>query len=127
MIIDIARVIFALAAVLGLIGLAAVSAQRIGLGRSALGRTRRLAIVETLSLDAQRRAAIIRCDSQEHLIVLGRDRVSVIARDIPPSPEPAVAPAPFAPRKLHAPAGVLRFLARAPKDQIPALRAAGIL
>lgn len=92
---EIARIVFALAAVVGMIGLAALAAKRLGLaGANGFQRTRRLHLVETLAFDQKRRAAILRCDGREHLIVLDAGSVTVIDRDIPAaavdaSPAPA--------------------------------------
>ncbi len=74
---EIARAAFALIAVLGLIGLFAFAARRFGprAGRGA----RRLELVETLSLDAKRRLAVVRWDNEEHLIALGPEPASPIA------------------------------------------------
>lgn len=81
---EIARIIFALAAVVGMIGLAALAAKRLGLaGANGFQRTRRLQLVETLAFDQKRRAAILRCDGREHLIVLDAASVTVVDRDIP--------------------------------------------
>jgi flagellar protein FliO/FliZ len=130
--IEIARIVFALVAVLGMIGVAAIAAKKLGLqnGAIAMQRARRLAIVKSLSLDAKRRLAIIACDGREHLVVLDAARVSVIERSIPArelaetaAEDSLVAPA----RKLHAPFPVIRLLQRAPRDQTVALRAAGII
>jgi len=81
---DFARIFFALLAVIGMIGLAAVFARKMGLasGSLSLGRERRLALVETLPLDNKRRAAIIRCDGREHLVVLNPNNVTVIERGL---------------------------------------------
>ncbi len=77
---------FALLAVIALIGLCAVAARKAGLiSGAALTRKRRLALVETMALDARRRAVIIRCDGAEHLLILGAGE-TVVARDLP---EPA--------------------------------------
>ena len=72
-IIETSRIIFALIAVLGMIGLCAFIAKRIGLshGGISLAKDKRLTISETLSIDARRRAVIIKCDDQEHLLLLG--------------------------------------------------------
>ena len=81
---EIARIIFALAAVIGMIGLAALAAKKLGLaGANGFQRTRRLHLVETLAFDQKRRAAILRCDGREHLIMLDAASVTVIDRDIP--------------------------------------------
>jgi len=91
---EIARLVFALAAVIGMIGLAALAAKRLGLaGANGFQRARRLHLVETLAFDQKRRAAILRCDGREHLIVLDGASVTVVDRDIP-APAPQSAPAP---------------------------------
>ena len=61
-ILDLSRIFFALIAVLGMIGLCAMIAKKAGLVSGAVGlaKKRRLQLVETLPLDARRRAAIIR-------------------------------------------------------------------
>lgn len=73
---ELVRTIAALAVTLGLIGLAAVAARRFGpetLKRlqAARGRTRRLAVVESLMLDPQRRLVLVRVDDREQLLLLG--------------------------------------------------------
>ncbi len=77
------RVIFGLVAVIGLIGVAAFIARKIGLGTTPSfgGRKRRLAITETLPLDARRRLLIVRCDDREHLIILGAQSETVVGND----------------------------------------------
>jgi flagellar protein FliO/FliZ len=90
---EIARLVFSLIAVIGMIGLAALAAKRMGLaGANGFQRPRRLQLVETLAFDQKRRAAILKCDGREHLIVLDGASVTVIDRDIPPAAE-AAAPA----------------------------------
>jgi len=81
---EILRIITALAVVLGLLGLAAYAARRFGLTAAggAFVRRKRLALIETLPIDAKRRAAIIRCDNAEHLVVLNQNSATVIARNI---------------------------------------------
>jgi flagellar protein FliO/FliZ len=75
----VARMIFSLAIVLGLIGLCAVAARRFGpetLRRlQASPQARRLRVIETLVLDPSRRLVLVRCDSEEQLILLGEGRV----------------------------------------------------
>jgi flagellar protein FliO/FliZ len=132
---DIARIVFALIAVIGMIGLAAVAAKKLGLqsGAISLQRARRLALVETLSLDPRRRAAIIACDGREHLIILDAARVTVVEKAIPAreaaeSADPFAAIASIGPaKKLHVPETVTKLLRRAPRDRTMALRAAGII
>ncbi|MEO1243585.1 MAG: flagellar biosynthetic protein FliO [Pseudomonadota bacterium] len=81
---EILRILFGFVAVLGLIGLAAMAARRLGLASATGGiaRRRRLAIVESLAIDARRRAVIIKCDDKEHLIVLGANGEMVIDRNL---------------------------------------------
>ena len=88
--IEIIRTIFALSAVLGLIGISAFAAKRLGLagGNFKLARTKRLSLIETLPLDKRRKAAIIRVDSAEHLVVLNPNSVTVVARNLK-NPQPA--------------------------------------
>lgn len=82
---DIARILFGLLAVIAMIGLCALAARKLGLASASGGfvRKRRLSLVETLALDGRRRIAIVKCDAQEHLIVLGPTGETVIAKDIP--------------------------------------------
>jgi len=81
---EILRILFGLIAVIGLIGLAALGAQKLGLASASGGfvRKRRLALVESLALDARRRVAIIKCDGVEHLIILGATSETVIERNL---------------------------------------------
>jgi flagellar protein FliO/FliZ len=68
------RAVAALAVVLGLVGLAAYAARRwgpAGLLQVRPSTRRRLSIVETLTLDAQRRLVLVRCDAEERLLLLG--------------------------------------------------------
>jgi flagellar protein FliO/FliZ len=92
---ELARMVFALVAVIALIGACAVAARRFGIGGAApgLGRRRRLSLVETLALDARRRAAILRCDEEDHLVIFGPAGETVVARM--PAPAEGRAPAPF--------------------------------
>ena len=65
---------FALVFVLALIALVAVIARRLGFGYRlpARGRrTRRLAVVEAIPLDARRRLVLVRRDAVEYLVLLG--------------------------------------------------------
>ena len=72
---DIARMIAALAIVLGLIGLLVVGLRRFGpetLRRLQVARAdRRLSVIETLVLDPSRRLVLVRVDNEERLILLG--------------------------------------------------------
>ena len=103
---EIARIVFALAAVIGMIGLAALAAKKLGLaGANGFQRTRRLHLVETLAFDQKRRAAILRCDGREHLIMLDAASVTVIDRDIPAAPTTETAPVNVFIERLSARAG----------------------
>jgi flagellar protein FliO/FliZ len=69
---------FALAMTLGLVGLAAYAARRwgpAGLMQIKRPEDRRLRIVESLTLDAQRRVVLIRVDAEEKLLLLGEGRI----------------------------------------------------
>lgn len=100
---DFSRILFAFVAVIGFIGIAALVARKMGLaaGAHALAKARRLSLVESLPIDARRRAVIIRCDNREHLVILGQTGETLVAADLPPRPaieaeETGRAPAPFA-------------------------------
>lgn len=86
---EILRILFGLVAVLGLIGLFAVAARKMGLisASGGLVRKRRLAIVETLAVDARRRMVIVKCDGKEHLVMLGAGSETVIERGLEGAPE----------------------------------------
>lgn len=84
---DLARAVFGLAFVLGLIGLIAWAARRytpqllarVGAERGA----RRLQVVETLVLDPARRLVLVRVDDEERLILLGEGRELIEPRQAP--------------------------------------------
>jgi len=67
----------ALAAVLGLIWLAARAARFSGLAPRA-GTARRLGVVETLVLDPRRRLYLVRCDGREVLLLASNGRDALI-------------------------------------------------
>ena len=73
------QAVFALAATLGLFGVGVYAARRWGpAGMFRLGGgddARRLAVVETLSLDANRRLVLVRVDREERLLLLGEGQV----------------------------------------------------
>lgn len=90
-ILDVARMVLALALTLGLIGLAAVAVRRFAPGailRLRPSAERRLQVIESLILDPARRLVLVRVDREERLLLLGEGRV------LPPPPAP---PAPAAP------------------------------
>ena len=82
---DFVRAFFALIVVLSLIGIGAFAAQRFGIGparAAAPRRKRRLALMDVLPLDQKRKAAILRCDGVDHLIILNASGVTVVERAI---------------------------------------------
>ena len=83
---DYLRFAIALFLVLGLIGIAAWGARRLGLaGRlpAATGRGRRLGVVEIAPLDPRRRLVLVRRDGVEHLLLLGSGGDVVVECGIP--------------------------------------------
>lgn len=91
------RFLLALVFVLGLIAALAWAARRFGFGGNLLpikGRSGRLAVTESLMLDAKRRLVLIRRDDREHLVLVGPAGETVIESGIagtPPSTNMAVA------------------------------------
>ncbi len=84
------RFALALILVLGLIGLTAWGARRLGLVHPITprgGRERRLGIIETTPVDAKRRLVLVRRDDVEHLVLLGPGGDTVIENHIPPAPK----------------------------------------
>lgn len=81
---EILRMVLGLAAVIGMIGLAALAVRKAGLASftGIAGKKRRLSLSEMLPLDARRRLALIRCDDREYLVVLGPSGETLIARDL---------------------------------------------
>jgi len=69
-----------LAIVLGLIVLVAFIARKAGFGTAHVrGARRRLSIVEAMTLDPKRRVLLIKCDSAEHLVLLGPNSETVLS------------------------------------------------
>jgi flagellar protein FliO/FliZ len=82
--IDFARYLGALMLVLALVGFAALAARRFGVpGIISANATRRLAVVETLMLDARHKLFILRRDDKEHLVLVGPEGTSVVESGIP--------------------------------------------
>lgn len=81
---EILRMVLGLAAVIGMIGLAALAARKAGLSSftGAAGQKRRLSVSEMLPLDARRRLALIRCDEREYLVILGPAGETLVASDL---------------------------------------------
>jgi flagellar protein FliO/FliZ len=91
---EIVRMVFALALTLGLIGLAAVGARRFAPGallRLNTAKVRRMKVVESLLLDPARRLVIVRCDDQEHMLLLGEGKLLSTS---PARPDPVADPEP---------------------------------
>ncbi|CAK0764987.1 flagellar protein FliO/FliZ [uncultured Gammaproteobacteria bacterium] len=79
------RFLVALVAVVALIFAAAWVAKRLGLGGlgvATAGRIRRLAVVDSVSLDPRRRLVLVRRDGMEHLLLLGSSGDLVVERGI---------------------------------------------
>ncbi|WP_291298417.1 flagellar biosynthetic protein FliO [Elioraea sp.] len=74
----------ALAATIGAIFLVAAIARRSGLAAAARPG-RRLAIVETVSLDPRRRLILARCDGGEALLLVGGESDQVVGWITPPA------------------------------------------
>lgn len=79
--------------VLGLMLLCGQLLKRLGPGNFVGSKKKRLRLVETLALDAQRRLLIVRRDDKEHLIILGRNGETLVetgfaAEDAPAEEEP---------------------------------------
>ena len=88
---DYLQFVFALAFVLGLIGLTAVLLRRYGPGgqgtnRPRPGTARRLSLVETLPIDARHRLVIVRYDDSEAILMLGTQTDTVIEKSLPAKP-----------------------------------------
>ncbi len=69
---------FALAATLGLFGVGVYAARRwapAGLMKMTNPAAKRLAVVESLTLDANRRLVLVRVDHEERLLLLGEGHV----------------------------------------------------
>jgi flagellar protein FliO/FliZ len=69
--VEIVRYFGALALVLGLVGAAGIAMKKFGGGALPGGKNRRLQVVESLGLGARHRLYLVRCDGNEHLVVLG--------------------------------------------------------
>ena len=75
---DIIRYFGALALVLALVGAAAIAMRKFGAPQFIGAKTRRLAVVETLMLGSRHRLYLVRCDSNEHLVVLGPQGATLV-------------------------------------------------
>jgi flagellar protein FliO/FliZ len=86
------QTIFGLVVTLGLVGLAAYGARRwgpMGMMQMRTGSLRRMAVIESLSLDPSRRLVLIRLDQEERLLLLGEGRMLDHKGAYVPPPPPA--------------------------------------
>ena len=83
---DILRLLLSLAVVLGLMGGLAFLIKKLGLAGAQPAQKsgkKDLEMVETLALDARRRAVILRNKDKEHLVILGANSETLIeTRDV---------------------------------------------
>jgi flagellar protein FliO/FliZ len=99
----------ALAFIIGLIGVCAWGARKLGLatgGFSGAGALKRLSISEVKIVDAKHRLILIRRDDKEHLVLLGGEQNLLIETGID---APAVEAAPAAAATAATPAPVLHI------------------
>lgn len=74
------RALWSLLLVVGLIGIGAVILRRLALGRAGLvpAGGRRLSVIEALPVDARSRLLLVRCDADEHLLLLTGDKSQLV-------------------------------------------------
>ena len=85
------KFLFALLFVIGLIGGLALLAKRFGLGNrgpTSKSKTKRLSILETLPLDPKRRVMLIKCDDQEHMVLIGPNNEQTLSVTGPETDQP---------------------------------------
>ena len=90
--VDFGRYAGGLLVTLGLLALLGWAGKRFDLFKTLRGERagRRLAIVETLPVDARRRLALVRADGREHLVLLsGAGDILLESRDAQELPPPA--------------------------------------
>jgi flagellar protein FliO/FliZ len=80
------RMLAALTFVIALMGGLSLVIKKIGMPGTpnTPASKRRLRIVESITLDARRRAVLIQCDSKQHLVILGPTGETVVKTDIEP-------------------------------------------
>ena len=83
---QIARLLFALALVVGLMGGLALLIKKLGLAQvQPVNKTaKRIKIIETQAIDARRRIVLVQCDDKQHLVMLGLNSETVIKTDLDP-------------------------------------------
>lgn len=78
-VVDLARYAGALLLVLALVGFAALAARRYGLAGFVQGTVqRRLSIIETLMIGPRHKLVLLRCDANEHLILISPQGADVV-------------------------------------------------
>lgn len=79
--IDVAKYFLSLVLVLSLMAGVWLVLKKAGMGGAPFLKSaprRRLSVVEILTLDPKRKAVILRCDDQEHLVILGQTSETVV-------------------------------------------------
>lgn len=83
---DLARMMLALAFVLGLMGSLTYLLKKLGVSANLVAprnsKDRRLRIIESLPLDARRRLVILQCDEIQYLVILNANGETVLKNDI---------------------------------------------
>ncbi len=82
---EIFRFVASLVFIIGLIGLCAFAAKKLGLasgGVTATGNQKRLAVIEVKVIDAKHRLVLMRRDDKEHLILIGGEQNLLIESGI---------------------------------------------
>lgn len=97
---EVFRFVAALMFIIGLIGLCAYAARRLGLANGGWHPTaapKRLAIVEVKPIDARHRLLLIRRDGKEHLILMGEQNLLIEGGIDAPEPMAGETPAQSSP------------------------------
>ena len=77
------NMLLALVFVVALMGILALLAKKFGLNNAKGAQGKRLKIVEILTIDSKRKAAILQCDQKQHLVILSQNGETVIDKEIP--------------------------------------------
>ncbi|MGB4056463.1 MAG: flagellar biosynthetic protein FliO [Alphaproteobacteria bacterium] len=83
---QIVRMLAALAFVVALMGGLSLIMKKVGMPGvpNTPQNKRRLKLIESLTLDARRRAVILQCDDKQHLVILGPNGETVVKNDMEP-------------------------------------------
>ncbi len=81
----IVKLLGALIFVVALMGGFALLLKKFGLGNAALASRagKRMKLVEVMTIDARRKAVILECDDEQHLVILGPTGDTVVKNNIP--------------------------------------------